>query len=174
MGRWQQCQSPQWNPKYHMESGSCQTEGHHTHYYCRYCRYNFNPFGWWKKPTEADPCRCQDVNNSDSDDYSLSDPDEPFYEEPWDPRYRPERNRPDTPSEASSRASTNLSDYLEEEVAWQDQASEIYSLAPSITVVTADRTNPWNESLPEDYAWWEASLRNDIWWQEPKMVRKDD
>src|SRR3990170_4062702 len=80
MGRLQQCQSREWNPKYHMESNLCQMEGHHTHYYCKYCKFCFNPNGWWKKPQETDQCRCN----------KLEDPDEDFYEQPWDPSYRPE------------------------------------------------------------------------------------
>src|SRR5215208_242916 len=90
MGRWQQCQSPDWNPKYHLQSGSCQMEGHHTHYYCRYCKYNYNPFGWWKKPTEDEPCDCGNANDLDSDNESFSDPDEALYEESWNPSYRSE------------------------------------------------------------------------------------
>src|SRR5687767_8078622 len=58
MERYQQCQSKKWNPLYHMESGSCQAEGWHQHYYCRLCKKNYNPFGWYKKPTEDSPCDC--------------------------------------------------------------------------------------------------------------------
>src|SRR5687768_13228563 len=43
-----------------MESGSCQAEGWHNHYYCRLCKMNFNPFGWWKKPKEEDSCNCNE------------------------------------------------------------------------------------------------------------------
>ena len=129
MGRWQQCQSKKWNPKYHQQSQSYDAEGHHTHYYCRYCKYNFNPTGWWNKPTEEDQCDCWNVNNSDSDTSSFSDPDEEYYEEPWNPHYR------------------------SEEGTWQSEASEACSLEPSVTIVTADGANPWNNQAPVDYAW---------------------
>jgi 8-oxo-dGTP pyrophosphatase MutT (NUDIX family) len=77
-GRWQQCQQKSWNPKYYQQNGACYQEGHHTHYYCKKCKFCFNPNGWWKKPTEEDPCDCNKI---------IEDPDEIFYEEPWNPNY---------------------------------------------------------------------------------------
>src|SRR5688572_1737065 len=97
-----------------------------------------------RKPTKDDPCNCQDVNNSDSEAGSWSDPDEEYYEEPWNPRYRSETNRPDTPSDILDEGlgythfrdteTGKLIRYPTQEdidnFRWPDQASEAYSLAP--------------------------------------------
>src|SRR5215208_1670099 len=52
------CQWKSENGKYYQQSGLCRQYDHHTHYYCRKCKFNFNPSGFWKKPTEESKCDC--------------------------------------------------------------------------------------------------------------------
>ena len=61
MGKYQQCQSKKWNPRYYDQTMSCSVEGWHNHYYCKYCKFNFNPFGQYKKPKENDECNCKET-----------------------------------------------------------------------------------------------------------------
>jgi ADP-ribose pyrophosphatase YjhB (NUDIX family) len=152
-------------------------EGHHTHYYCRYCKFNFNPFGWWKKPTEQDECTCTNNNNNDPDNSSTSswsDPDEEFYEEPWNPRYE---------SEAESWED-NYVDYEPVQTILIDEEQPEHG--PIILPIRVEDYlepqpyqhqhigNPWDGQPLVDYPWWETPLREEIWWTEPKLVRADD
>ena len=52
------CQWRSENRKYYQQSRQCREYDAHCHYYCKRCKLNYNPFGYWKKPTEESPCEC--------------------------------------------------------------------------------------------------------------------
>jgi hypothetical protein len=57
---WSMCQSQRHNPRYYQSSQGCMQTDHHSHWYCKKCKFNFNPNGYWKRPTEQDECDCQE------------------------------------------------------------------------------------------------------------------
>src|SRR5215208_4993469 len=44
------------NPRYYLQTQGCGEYQAHCHYYCKRCKLNFNPSGYWRKPKESSPC----------------------------------------------------------------------------------------------------------------------
>src|SRR6266511_422153 len=78
------------NPKYYLQTQGCGEYQAHCHYYCKKCKLNFNPSGYWRKPKESSPCECPE--------YAQTTP-------PSEPPPPTQPHRPPTPPKGMKRTS---------------------------------------------------------------------